>query len=78
MVRLLLTRAVTVLAGGAMLASSAAITLNNDWFAQTGLTITLIVLLAGGLAILTMGFRDLITDLWHWHLQSRKDNHSPS
>jgi len=52
--------------------------MNTDWFAQTGLTATLIVLLVGGLAILTFGFRDLLRDLWNWHLQSRKSNHSSS
>jgi hypothetical protein len=78
MVRLLLTRVVTVLAGAAVLLSSALAYLNNDWLAQTGLTITLIVLLVGGLAILTIGFRDLLRDLWKWHSESRKDSHSSS
>jgi hypothetical protein len=77
MVRLLLTRAVTVLTG-AVLVSSALVSVNNDWLAQTGLTVTLIVLLVGGLAILTIGFRGLVRDLWKWHLQSRKDSHSSS
>jgi hypothetical protein len=78
MIRLLLIRAVTVLAGAVALASSAAISVNTDWFAQAGLTVTLIVLLVGGLAILTIGFRDLLRDLWNWHLQSHKGNHSSS
>jgi hypothetical protein len=67
-----------MLAGAVVLASSAVISVNTDWFAQTGLTATLIVLLVGGLAILTIGFRDLLRDLWNWHLQSHKDNHTSS
>jgi hypothetical protein len=76
MVRLLLTRTVTVLAGAGMLVSSAVVSVNYDWFAQTGLTVTLIVLLIGGITILTVGVRDLLRDLWQWHLQSHKDSRS--
>ena len=76
MVRLLLMRAVTVLAGAGMLVSSAVVSINNDWFAETGLTVTLIVLLIGGIAILTIGVRDLLRDLWQWHLQAHKDSRS--
>jgi hypothetical protein len=71
-------RAVTLLAGAAVLVSSALVSVNNDWLAQTGLTVTLIVLLVGGLAILTIGFRDLLRDLWKWHSQAREDSHSSS
>lgn len=78
MIRLLLSRAVTVLAGATVLVSWAVVSMNKDWFAETGLTVTLIVLFAGGIAILTIGVRDLLRDLWQWHLQSRKDIHSSS
>ena len=78
MIRLLLTRAFTVLVGATVLVSSAVVSVNNDWLPETGLTVTLIVLLVGGIAILTIGVRDLLRDLWQWHLQSRKDIHSSS
>jgi hypothetical protein len=43
-----------------------------EWFAQTGLTVTLFLLLAFGIAVLLFGDRDLVRDLWHFYLRLHK------
>ncbi|HLH30540.1 MAG TPA: hypothetical protein VKY31_05020 [Terriglobia bacterium] len=37
----------------------------GSWFAQTGLTVMLMLLLIGGVVVLLVGVRDLVRDLWH-------------
>jgi hypothetical protein len=73
MVGLLLIRTGSVLARAVVLASSAVVApINDDWFAQTGLGVILIILLVGGVAILAIGLGHLVRDLWQWYPRSHE------
>jgi hypothetical protein len=72
MVGLLLIRTGNVLARAVVLASSAVAPINDDWFAQTGLVVVLIILLVGGVAILAIGLGHLVRDLRQWYPRSHK------
>jgi len=72
MVGLLLIRTGSVLARAVVLAPLAVASINDDWFAQTGLGVILIILLAGGVAILAIGLGHLARDLWQWYPRSHK------
>ena len=72
MVGLLLIRTGSVLARAVVLASSAVAPIKDDWFAQTGLGVILIILLVGGVAILGIGLGHLVRDLWQWYPRSDK------
>jgi hypothetical protein len=72
----LLIRTGGVLARTVVLASSPVARIYDDWFAQTGLGVILIILVVAGVAILAIGLRHLVRDLWQWHLRSHKDHHS--
>ena len=72
MVGLLLIRTGSVLARAVVLASLAVASINDDWFAQTGLGVILIILLAGGVGTLAIGVGHLARDLWQWYPRSHK------
>ena len=46
-----------------------------EWFAKTGLTIILTILLGVGVALLVFGLRDLIRDAWNLYLRLHKNSH---
>jgi hypothetical protein len=48
------------------------LSIDGGWFAQTGLSAALLVLLAGGTLIFAVGVRDLLRDLWRLHTGSHK------
>jgi hypothetical protein len=70
MVGLLLIPTGGVLVRAVVLASSAVAPINDDWFAQTALGVILAILLVGGVAILAIGLRHLVRDLWQWYPRS--------
>jgi hypothetical protein len=72
MVGLLLIPTGSVLARAVVLASSAVAPTNDDWFAQTALGVILAILLVGGVAILAIGLRHLVRDLWQWYPRSHR------
>ena len=72
MVGLLLIRTGSVLARAVVLASSVVAPINDDWFAQSGLGVILIILLLGGVSILAIGLGHLVRDLWQWYPPSQK------
>jgi hypothetical protein len=72
MVGLLLIRTGSVLARAVVLASLAVAPINDDWLAQTGLGVILIILLVGGVAILATGLGHLVRDLWQWYRPSHE------
>jgi hypothetical protein len=74
MIPLLFIRTSSVLARSVVLTSLARI--NDDWFAQSGLGVVLIILLAGGVAIVAIGLGHLLRDLWQLRLRSHKDHQS--
>jgi hypothetical protein len=55
----------------------AALSVDNSWFAQTGLTVFLLALLVCGAAILFLGVRDLIRDVAHFFGARSHNNHHP-
>jgi hypothetical protein len=44
-----------------------------EWLAQSGLTVILITLLGSGAALLLLGVRDLVRDLWHFYFRLHKN-----
>jgi hypothetical protein len=46
-----------------------------EWFAQTGLTVIMVILLAFGVGALLLGFRDLVRDLWNFYLRLHRHSH---
>jgi hypothetical protein len=43
----------------------AALSLDNQWFALSGLTMILVVLLVSGILLLALGVKDLVRDFWN-------------
>ena len=63
--------------GATLVLWAATLTAADSWIAQTGLTLILVILLAGGILLFVLGIRDLIRDLRHFlRVRSEKKSHA--
>ena len=63
--------------GATLVVWAATLTGADSWIAETGLTLILVILLAGGILLFVLGIRDLIRDLWHFlRVRSEKKSHA--